>query len=88
MNDDVRTVADHQTRAQGSSSVPQPDLVQPQLWQPVLEYRGPDFGFDSNYLADAEDWQTLLDQNVDIGSGGLFDGAEWDAYMQGFEDRL
>jgi hypothetical protein len=54
----------------------------------VLEYRGPDFGFDSNYLADAEDWQTLLDQNVDVSSGGLFDGAGWDAYIQGFEDRL
>lgn len=88
MNEDMPTVTENQIRAQGPSNLPNPDLQQPQLWQPVLEYRGPDFGFDSNYLADAGDWQTLLDQNVDVSSGGLFDEAGWDAYIQGFEDRL
>lgn len=49
---------------------------------PVLEYAGPDFGFDSA-SATAYQWDGLVSQGLDMESSAqLFNSTEWDVYMQ------
>lgn len=60
-----------------------------QLWQPVLPYIGPDFGFDAEMLGAGG---SLSGPGFDaVGSnadpGALFNTLAWDAYMNGLEDR-
>jgi hypothetical protein len=52
------------------------------LWQPVLQYRGPDFGFDSSQLATNWRGSELPNMNGLSEPAGLYDLAGWDAYMQ------
>lgn len=87
-NGDAGTYVQRQSHNQGPNFSVGPDMSESQIWQPVLEYTGPDFGFDSNQLADRGEWQGLLNQNFNAESGGLFDIAGWDAYVQSFGDRL
>ncbi|OAR05951.1 hypothetical protein LLEC1_01407 [Akanthomyces lecanii] len=59
------------------------------MWQPVLEYTGPDFGFDTNQFCRQGAWQEFLVQGLNPGlSGLLFDNAGWDSYVKIFGDRL
>lgn len=88
MNGEAATYLQRQSYSQGPNFSFGPDMSESQIWQPVLEYTGPDFGFDSNQLADRGEWQGLLNQNFNAESGGLFDIAGWDAYVQSFGDRL
>ncbi len=61
----------------------------PEIWQPVLEYTGPDFGFDTYQFGRQDAWQEFLAQGLNPGlSGLLFDNAGWDSYVQNFGDRL
>ena len=57
---------------------------QPPIWQPVIEYQGPDFGFDSMQLADSGVWSDL----VDTAQPELFDVSGWEAYCQTLGERL
>lgn len=62
----------------------------PNFWQPVLEYTGPDFGFDSSVMDSyGMDQQggTIL-QTLDLGAGGLYSNDMWEAYLQGAGDNL
>lgn len=58
------------------------------FWQPVLEYTGPDFGFDSTVMDGYGLEQQGLLQNFDIGAGGLYSSDMWEAYLQGAGDNL
>lgn len=67
--------------------IPGPDASY--MWQPVLEYTGPDFGFDTNHFCHQGAWQEFLVQGLNPGlSGLLFDNAGWDSYVKIFGDRL
>ena len=58
-------------------------------WQPVLEYTGPDFGFDAEQFASTGEWHAALDPNMNTGpSGVLFNNAAFDAYVQYFGSNL
>lgn len=61
------------------------------FWQPVLEYTGPDFGFDSSivnaYGVEQEQGGIALPA-CDIGAGGLYSDEMWEAYLQGAGDNL
>ncbi|KAB5511697.1 fungal-specific transcription factor [Coniochaeta sp. 2T2.1] len=59
-----------------------------QDWQPVLEYTGPDFGFDADLFASHGEWNAAFVPNLDPASGQLFSNAGFDAYVQHFGDRL
>lgn len=66
-----------------------PGLDASYMWQPVLEYTGPDFGFDTNQFCRQGAWQEFLEQGLNPGlSGVLFDNAGWDSYVKIFGDRL
>lgn len=66
----------------------QMNLVDPPIVQPVLEYIGPDFGFDAN-ISSTEAWQQgVSDQEFSLGFAGLFDPADWDAYMSTLDNTL
>lgn len=57
-------------------------------WQPVLEYTGPDFGFDAAQVANG-DWQTSIDPSMPMESTGtLFSNPSFDAYVQYFGNNL
>lgn len=43
---------------------------------PVMEYTGPDFGFDASQLGEG-----LFADPLDPDMGGLFSGVGWDAYL-------
>ncbi|KAL1874751.1 hypothetical protein VTK73DRAFT_228 [Phialemonium thermophilum] len=60
------------------------------LWQPVLEYMGPDFGYDAAYMAGRYEAQHFPFQNADAPEsvGLLFNDVGWDAYVQNIGDRL
>ncbi|PQK08078.1 hypothetical protein BB8028_0001g01570 [Beauveria bassiana] len=59
------------------------------MWQPVLEYTGPDFGFDANQFCRQDAWQEFLAQGLNPGlSGLLFENAGWDSYVKTFGDCL
>jgi hypothetical protein len=57
------------------------------IWQPVLEYTGPDFGFDSDQFNSEDDWQGLLAQGLAQDSSGLYSTSMWQAYVQGVGDN-
>ncbi len=57
-------------------------------WQPVLEYNGPDFGFDADQLDVCGGWGLPLVQNLNPDSSLLLNNAGFDAYVQQFGDRL
>lgn len=66
-----------------------PNPFYPEIWQPVLEYTGPDLGFDTYQFGRQDAWQEFLAQGLNPGlSGLLFDNAGWDSYVQTFGDRL
>lgn len=75
----------------GVASFPAGVVAQPssfQDWQPVLEYTGPDFGFDAEKFASSGEWQAALGpKNLDPASGLLFN-AGFEAYVQRFGDGL
>lgn len=49
---------------------------------PVLEYTGPDFGFDATQLSDLGPAQNFVsDPNSDM--GGFYGNVGWDAFIQG-----
>lgn len=50
---------------------------------PVVEYTGPDFGFDAPQLGGE-----FLADPLDPDMGGLFSNAGWDAYLHGFEQEF
>lgn len=58
------------------------------LVQPVLEYTGPDFGFDASVLAAEDDGRYLPDHEFSFSLDGLFDHAEWDAYVSTLDMHL
>lgn len=49
---------------------------------PVVEYTGPDFGFDTT----GPDRQEMVGNPLDPATSGLFSEVGWDAYLQGFEN--
>lgn len=57
---------------------------------PVLQYSGPDFGFDSASATNYQGgWENLLNQNFTVTpSGQFFNSDEWDMYMQSFGGRF
>ncbi|EGX87872.1 fungal specific transcription factor, putative [Cordyceps militaris CM01] len=66
-----------------------PTLESSYMWQPVLEYTGPDFGFDANPFCRQDAWQEFLVQGLNPGlSGLLYDNTGWDSYVKTFGDRL
>ncbi|PMB64923.1 hypothetical protein BM221_009110 [Beauveria bassiana] len=66
-----------------------PGLAASYMWQPVLEYTGPDFGFDANQFCRQDAWQEFLAQGLNPGlSGLLFENAGWDSYVKTFGDCL
>jgi hypothetical protein len=66
----------------------QMNLVDPPIVQPVLEYIGPDFGFDAN-ISPTEGWQQdVPDQDLNFEFTGLFDHAGWNAYMSTLDNDL
>lgn len=55
----------------------------------MLEYTGPDFGFDAEDFASSGEWQAALGpSSMDPTPGLLFSNAGFDAYVQQFGDRL
>ncbi|OAA57265.1 Transcription factor [Cordyceps fumosorosea ARSEF 2679] len=73
----------------GTDPVLASGMASSQIWQPVLEYTGPDFGFDANQFCRQDAWQEFLVQGLNPGlSGLLFDDAGWDSYVKTFGDRL
>ncbi|KAH8174492.1 fungal specific transcription factor domain-containing protein [Sarocladium implicatum] len=75
-----------QTRSSHSDMVSDP--MDYHLWQPVLQYRGPDFGFDSSQMAPQGEWLGLLNNNIPSESAGLYDLSGWDAYMQSWGNNF
>ncbi|KAL7787941.1 fungal-specific transcription factor domain-containing protein [Trichoderma ceciliae] len=58
-------------------------------FQPVLEYTGPDFGFDADQFSQQGEWERFLSENMNPESSGLlFSSAGWDTYVQNLGDRL
>ncbi|ETS03388.1 hypothetical protein M419DRAFT_75497 [Trichoderma reesei RUT C-30] len=58
-------------------------------FQPVLEYTGPDFGFDADQLSQQGEWERFLSENMNPESSGLlFNNVGWDSYVQNLGDRL
>ncbi|PNP49374.1 hypothetical protein THARTR1_09696 [Trichoderma harzianum] len=58
-------------------------------FQPVLEYTGPDFGFDADQFSQQGEWERFLSENMNPESSGLlFNNAGWDTYFQNMGDRL
>lgn len=58
-------------------------------FQPVLEYTGPDFGFDADQFSQQGEWERFLSENMNPESSGLlFNNVGWDNYVQNLEDRL
>ncbi|KAF3065635.1 hypothetical protein CFAM422_009856 [Trichoderma lentiforme] len=58
-------------------------------FQPVLEYTGPDFGFDADQFSQQGEWERFLSENMNAESSGLlFNNAGWDTYFQNMGDRL
>ncbi|KAM0460612.1 hypothetical protein ACHAPV_004889 [Trichoderma viride] len=58
-------------------------------FQPVLEYTGPDFGFDADQFSQQGEWERFLSENMNPESSGLlFNNIGWDNYVQNLEDRL
>jgi hypothetical protein len=74
----------------GSYSYPI-DVVDPssgfQDWQTVLEYNGPDFGFDAEQFAGHGEWQAAPAPNLDPALG-VSSNVGFEAYVQHFGDRL
>lgn len=67
----------------------EPDALYTDVWQPVLEYTGPDFGFDAYQFSREDAWQDFLTQGLNPGlSDLLFDSDGWNSYVQTFEGRL
>lgn len=57
---------------------------QPNFPMPVLQWRGPDFGFDASQGGSDDMTQTLFGGEFeDPSSGGFFSGAGWDAFIEG-----
>lgn len=58
-------------------------------WQPILEYLGPDFGFDANQTHATSDLLGLNSQNPNSDSTGLlFEDMGWDSYVRNLETHL
>ncbi|UKZ47763.1 hypothetical protein TrVGV298_001991 [Trichoderma virens] len=58
-------------------------------FQPVLEYTGPDFGFDADQFSQQGEWERFLSENMNPESSGLlFNNAGWDTYLQNIGGRL
>ncbi|KAH6990192.1 fungal-specific transcription factor [Ilyonectria destructans] len=53
-------------------------------WMPVMEYTGPDFGFDTAHIGG----QDLFNGAPDTEMGGLFSCIGWDATLQGSGGRF
>lgn len=64
----------------------EPSLQQPNSWQPVLEYTGPDFGFDTTAFGGGGSLDPNFLQSTGPEFGGLFDHDMWEAYIQGAGD--
>ena len=83
-NNKRRRYADLET----SSSVPPPPMdVQ---WQPILEYLGPDFGFDANksYNGVLDSAGSFTQNSSHDSMGLLFEDVGWDWYVQNLESHL
>jgi hypothetical protein len=52
-------------------------------WMPVLEYNGPDFGFDATQFTRQGALLDNFGDYSDPSAGGFFSGAGWDAFIQG-----
>ncbi len=98
---DIPDEAQHKRRKYNNHAATHPPLYPPAdaalssgpdssyMWQPVLEYTGPDFGFDANQFCRQDAWQEFLAQGVNPAlSGLLFDNVDWDSYVKTFGDRL
>ncbi|POR33798.1 Uncharacterized protein TPAR_05979 [Tolypocladium paradoxum] len=55
-------------------------------WQPVLEYTGPDFGFDTSQFAHQDGLQDFPPANLTPGPLDNYNG--WDAYVQSFGNHF
>ncbi|PNY18341.1 Uncharacterized protein TCAP_07545 [Tolypocladium capitatum] len=63
-----------------------PDAPGIPYWQPVLEYTGPDFGFDTSQFAHQGDFQDFPSASFTPGPLDNLDG--WDAYVQTFGNHF
>ncbi|KND93720.1 hypothetical protein TOPH_01894 [Tolypocladium ophioglossoides CBS 100239] len=63
-----------------------PDAPGIPYWQPVLEYTGPDFGFDTSQFAHQDGFQDFPSANFTPGLLDNYDG--WDAYVQSFGNHF
>jgi hypothetical protein len=55
------------------------------LPMPILEYHGPDFGFDSAQMNRQDISQDLFGDFANPYAGGFFTDAGWDAFIQGLD---
>lgn len=69
---------------------PTPNSVYPPLpdWMPVLEYTGPDFGFDTTSFDIDEMRDESLSHQASTEFPGFFSNTEWNAYMNTFDGRF
>ncbi|CAM1501333.1 Fc.00g104950.m01.CDS01 [Cosmosporella sp. VM-42] len=59
-----------------------------QNWQPILQYIGPDFGFDADIFTCQGGSNGFPNQELNGEPGVLFNNLGWDTYMDGFGDRF
>lgn len=59
----------------------------PQGWMPmpVLEYNGPDFGFDATQILRQGASEDIAGSYSNADAGGFFSDAGWDAFIQGLD---
>ncbi|OIW32829.1 putative fungal-specific transcription factor, partial [Coniochaeta ligniaria NRRL 30616] len=91
-NGNVRTHVPSSLRDHvGSHSCPI-DVVDPssgfQDWQTVLEYTGPEFGFDTEQFAGHGEWPAAAPAPILDPALGLSSNVGFEAYVQHFGDRL
>lgn len=67
-----------------SNSATDDNTFEAEDWMPVMEYTGPDFGFDTAHIGG----QDLFNGASDTEMGGLFNCIGWDANLQGSGGRF
>lgn len=72
--------------ADSHGSTAHPNYTEPVAFQdmiPVLQYTGPDFGFDASSFDNLMGSHDASDNTYTNELGGLYADADWDAYIQG-----
>lgn len=79
----------NQARSQDLAAFNGAATSHPYIWQPVLEYMGPDFGFDYDVVEGHIRLDGSVDQARNPGlSAGLYSDDMWEAYVQGVGNHL